>query len=130
MYNVTEKMEEVQECIAFLPSAATKITHTLCSGWVQEISVLGLKLEVDNGGEYTWFVFTDYEDKLTKENCFMFYEDLIKNVEIYIDVFGNDVIIMTLKTGNHIKIESIPDDSTFEDRWLKIEQSYSQLNII
>ena len=115
MNNVVKKMVEVQECIGDYSSAATKITRTLRKGGVQEIIIIGLELEIDGVGSGSWFIFKDYEDKLTRDNFIMFFYDQIKDVEIH-----TDVITITLNSGEYIIIESVSDDLISQDRWDKV----------
>lgn len=123
MYKVIEKMLEVQDCIMSYPSAATKVTHTLRKGGEQEMIILGLELDIDGVESGSWFIFKDCEDKLTRDDFIMFFFDQIKDVEIH-----TDVITITLNAGAFIKIESVSEDLISEERWNKVEESYSRLS--
>ena len=116
MYDVVEKMVKVQECIGDYSSAATKVTHSLRKGGVKEIIALGLELEIDGVESGSWFIFKDYEDKLTKDNFIMFFYDQIKDVEIH-----TDVITITLRSGEYMIVENVSEDLISQDRWDKIE---------
>lgn len=117
MYNVIEKMLEVQDCMMGYSSAATKITHTLRKGGELETIILGLELEIDGVESGSWFIFKDHEDKLTRDNFIMFFYDQIKDVEIH-----TDDITITLRSGEYIIIESVSENLISQDRWDKIEE--------
>ena len=117
MYKVVEKMLEVQDCIMGYSSAASKVTHTLRKGGVQEHIILGLELEIDGVESGSWFIFKDVEDKLIKDDFIMFFYDQVKAVEIHANV-----ITITLNSGSYIIIESVSEDLISQDRWDKIEE--------
>lgn len=117
MNKIVKKMVEVQDCIWGYESAATKVTHTLRKGGVQEHIILGLELEIDGVESGSWYIFKDCEDKLTRDNFIMFFYDQIKDVEVH-----TDVITITLKSGEYIIIESVSEDLISEDRWDRIEE--------
>ena len=125
MNKIVEKMLEVQDCIGGYSSAATKVTHTLRKGEVQEMIVLGLELELDGVGSGSWFIFKDAEDKLIRDDFIMFFYDQIKDVEIH-----NNVITITLRSGAYLIIESVSEDLISEERWDKLEESYSHLSSV